>query len=660
MAITTDRVQQQAALGHSPRLGYVRALDGLRAYAVLAVMAFHLQWPVIGGGFLGVDLFFVLSGFLITAILLQTTSSNHLRGDLAHFYLRRTRRLLPALTLMLFAVGAWAALIALPEQIQRLRDQGLGTVFYVSNWVFLHEESTYFDAFADPSPLQHTWSLAIEEQFYLLWPVFVLVLLARRHRKTLFTITFFTTLASAAAMWIVAGTGAMNTAYLSSFTRVHELTIGALAALIATWTPQRTHRRTRPAPITLILAVTGMIIAGAMVFLSPQGFVYYQGGSVVFSIATATLIVILVRHRPNGGTLLGNRVLVWIGTISYGLYLWHWPMIVWLTPATTSLDELGLDALRILATFAAASLSFYLVEQPIKRGGWPHIAISKRAWWWAVPTSMAITAGLIIMSTASASSDTDASPVTHISKPDHLLGSPEGTTMLIVGDSVPQELMPELGEFAAKSDMRIIPLAFGGCSVVGAFQVDVDGGAFPWSRRCTEVTSLQDQVIAEHSPDIIVWYSNRERLGIRDEDGGIAQAGTVVHRRLMEQQIFDTAERFTTGGARLIIVQPAPKAIATIGRCSREPESGDCAASANQIDSFTWLRAVYSQVSAELPRVNLINVDDLLCPTGTPCAIEEFDGSPIRPDGVHIAHDLEPWFAQILLQRIIDVSGPQR
>lgn len=117
------------------RLRHIPALDGLRAIAVLAVIGYHLQWPLLGGGFLGVDLFFVLSGFLITSLLLAAPTDRPLREQLAEFYLRRSRRLLPALTLLLIAVSAWAAFIAIPEQIGNLRQQGLGTVFYVSNWV---------------------------------------------------------------------------------------------------------------------------------------------------------------------------------------------------------------------------------------------------------------------------------------------------------------------------------------------------------------------------------------------------------------------------------------------------------------------------------------------------------------------------------------------
>ncbi len=652
-------------------LRYVPALDGLRAIAVLAVIAYHLNWPLIGGGFLGVDLFFVLSGFLITAILLKTSRSpsaapRSLRSDLIVFYLRRTRRLLPALTVLLLAVSAWAAFVALPEQITNLRAQGLGAVFYVSNWVFIAEDTTYFEAFTDPSPLQHTWTLAIEEQFYLVWPVVVLVFLARRHRSWLIGGSLAIAAASAVLMWTTASSGALNTAYLGTFTRVHELMIGALAALLIDRPRRGQHRLSAPrrtaGTITGTITVSAVFIGASMVLLSPQGLAYYQGGSVLFSVVAAVLILTLVRHRPDGGAILGNPVLRWIGAISYGLYLWHWPMIVWLTPATTSLEGLALDAVRLTATFAAAAVSYYAIEKPIRHGGWQHLKITTRAWWWAVPTSMAVTATLLIAATSSTSADTaEASPASRVAAADHLLGSTstDGPSLLIIGDSVPQEVMPALGEAAAAADAQIIPLAFGGCSAVGLFQIDTDGSPFTWSRRCTDTTALQDAALAEHSPDTVIWYSNRERFGVRTDDGEPILAGTPEHRRVMEDAIWDSAQRLTASGANLLIVQPAPKAQATIGLCAREPESADCAASSTQVESFTWLRSVYSQVAAELPGVNLISVDDVLCPSGAPCGVEEIDGIPIRPDGVHIANDLEPWFAEILMQRILDAENRQ-
>lgn len=658
-APTSPPVRRRDAVGWNG--GYVAALDGLRAVAVLAVIGYHLQWPFIGGGFLGVDLFFVLSGFLITSILLRLPSDRPLRSHLAHFYLRRTRRLLPALTLLLIAVSAWAAFIAIPEQLTNLRQQGLGTIFYVSNWVFMAEDVTYFEAFTDPSPLQHTWSLAIEEQFYLVWPLLLLVLLVRRvPRLWLVMATTVIALGSAILMWVTASSGALNDAYLGTFSRIHELLIGALAAMLisglALSRSQGRHRAASPVVVTVTVLASSAVIAASMVLLTPEGTAYYEGGSVLFSVVVATLIVVLVRYRPDGGFILGNPVMRWIGAISYGLYLWHWPIIVWLTPATTPFNGLALDAVRLLVMFAASALSFYAIEQPIRRGGWPRVPISTRAWWIAVPVSMAVTAGLMIASTGAATAGAqEPESQAKVAAADHLLGTGnnDDRTLLITGDSVPKELMGALDDAAAQRDVSIIPLAFGGCSVVGLFQVEDDGSGFTWSRRCTDAPRLQDDALVEYSPDTVVWFSNRERYGVRVGDDEILAAGSPEHRARLEAEIEARARALTTTGAELVIVQPAAKAQETIGRCSRDPQGLGCSGDPAQVESFEWLRSVYARVADEIPGVRLVSVDDILCPTGAPCPTEYHDGRAIRPDGVHIARDLEPWFAEILLDRIL-------
>ena len=659
---TRPRTAAPIADASSSHLRYIPALDGLRAIAVLAVIAYHLQWPLIGGGFLGVDLFFVLSGFLITSLLIRTPATGTLREHLAQFYLRRSRRILPALTLLLIAVAAWAAFVALPEQITHLRAQGLGTVFYVSNWVFMAEDVTYFEAFTDPSPLQHTWSLAIEEQFYLVWPLIVLLAIGRRlHRTWLISGSLAIAMASAAVMWATASSGALNDAYLGTFSRIHELMIGALAALLITGRTRGRHRYTPPRLVSTTDMSAAVLIAVAMVVLSPEGMAYYEGGSVVFSIVVATLIVVLVRHRPNGGVILGNPAVRWIGAISYGLYLWHWPIIVWLTPATTPFDGLALDLVRLAVMFTVAAASYYVIEQPIRKGGWRHLALTTRAWWWAVPTSMAVTAAFLIVSTTSAASEAaEASPPAKVSAADHLLGStsPTARRILVVGDSVPQEVMGALDAVGVQRDVQVIPLAFGGCSVVGLFQVEDDGSRFTWSKRCLDTTMLQNEALTDLTPDTVVWYSNRERNSIRGADGEPIVAGTAEHRAALEAAILDTAQRLTSRGAELIIVQPVPKAESTVGLCSREPEAADCSASPTHAESMTWLRSAYALAAQETPRTRIVTVDDLLCPSGAPCPADERDGIVIRPDGVHIAEQLEPWFAAALLDRVLAASAP--
>ncbi|MFY9332092.1 MAG: acyltransferase family protein [Candidatus Nanopelagicales bacterium] len=651
---------QSSSLAARP-IPRIPALDALRGVAVLAVFAYHLDWFWLPGGFLGVDLFFVLSGFLITTLLLAIPVERPLRIALTEFFTRRSRRLLPALLLLLITVSAWAAWFADPDHIAHLRAQSIGSLFSVANWVFIAEGVTYESAASDPSVLQHTWSLAIEEQFYLLWPFLIGMCVVRRVRAR--WVVLFTTLlavGSAITMAMWAAAGEMNTAYLGTFSRIHEILIGCLGAFAVAHLSTRSRRRAAPAvpPRWLVtggIVASAAVMAWAMATLTPTTTAYYRGGSIIFSIASLSLIVLLVLWRPPGGPLLRSRILRWVGGISYGLYLWHWPIIIWLTPASTPWSGLTLDAIRIAAAFALATGSFYLLELPIRRGGWEFLPINARAWWRALPVAVGLVLTSLLVSTGAAASQTQAATNDAVALPDHILGSQVGVNkvILVVGDSVPNELMSALADQADLRNIQLVPLAFGGCSAVGLFQVDDQGNAFSWSRRCTDVVDFQEQAIASYQPDIVVWYSNRERFGIRTDNGDVLLAGSEEHVSRVVAAIAETRDRLTSGGNELVIVEPVPKAEETAGACSINHEANGCSHDPDQLQSFAWLNATLRNVAAASNRVRIVTVNDALCPGGPPCATAERDGTVIRPDGVHIADEAEDWFAGVLLDRIM-------
>jgi peptidoglycan/LPS O-acetylase OafA/YrhL len=239
--------------------GWRPGLDGLRAIAVLSVMAYHEPNLVLAGGFLGVDLFFVLSGFLITGLLLD----EHRRSgkvSLRSFWNRRGRRLLPALAAMLLAVVVVTTLIGDVNQRRDLPGGLLSAVFYVSNWNLIAQHQSYFDQFTSLSPLQHLWSLAIEEQFYLLWPIVVIACLSRS-RKLLIGVTAVATLASIGLMAFFLGEGDPSRSYYGTDTRMFALLIGALGALFA-WELRPSGTK------TFFAGVLGLVaLAGAFLFL---------------------------------------------------------------------------------------------------------------------------------------------------------------------------------------------------------------------------------------------------------------------------------------------------------------------------------------------------------------------------------------------------------
>src|SRR5262245_30632620 len=278
----------EAASGIDLSLPRVRALDGLRGVAVIAVLLFHDQR--LKGGYLGVDLFFVLSGFLITSLLLAD-HDRHGRVGLRRFYERRARRLLPALGLALVMVAIYAAVWARPEELPRIRWDGIATLFYVQNWREIFTQTSYWDAFTAPSPLQHTWSLSIEEQFYALWPLLLIGVLAiRRSARTVLTVTL--ALAAAGATYTILAAqdgGDTRFLYYSTFTRAPALLLGAALAAFVAMRGHVSSRRGRVALEVLAIVAVGYL-AYAWSHQAGQGPSLYRGPLLLCGLATVAVI----------------------------------------------------------------------------------------------------------------------------------------------------------------------------------------------------------------------------------------------------------------------------------------------------------------------------------------------------------------------------------
>jgi peptidoglycan/LPS O-acetylase OafA/YrhL len=345
----------------------IRALDGLRGVAVIAVLLFHDQR--LRGGYLGVDLFFVLSGFLITSLLLAD-HQQHGRVGLRNFYARRARRLLPALGLALFGVALYAAVWARPAELPRIRWDGIGTLFYVQNWREIFTQQSYWDAFTAPSPLQHAWSLSIEEQFYAFWPVLLIgVLAVRRSARAVLGVTL--ALAAAAATFTLVSayrSGDARFLYYSTVTRAPALLLGAaLAALFALRGPVAS-RAGRIALEAGALASIGYL-AYAWSHQVGEGLSLYRGPLLLCGIA-AVVVIAAAAHPAHGpiARVLAVPPLVGVGLISYGLYLFHWPVYLVLTPARTGLTGWTLFAERVTVSVLIALASYWLIEQPVRHG----------------------------------------------------------------------------------------------------------------------------------------------------------------------------------------------------------------------------------------------------------------------------------------------------
>src|ERR1700722_11498530 len=363
---------------------YLPGLDGLRALAVLAVVAYHLGLSWVPGGLLGVGVFFTLSGYLITDLLLgQHAQTGSLQ--LTDFWLRRARRLLPALFVMLAVVVAWVALLD-RSQLAGLRGAVAAAATYVSNWYLIAEHTSYFARFGPPSPLGHLWSLAVEEQFYLIWPFVLLVLLflarPRRHagaraaggtgsgrRYVLAVVTLLLAAASAVAMAALYHPGYDPTrVYDGTDTRAFALLLGAALAFV--W-PTRQPRREVGAVSRWCLdgvGLLGLLVIGALIWRTTEYSAFlYRGGLVVLSLATVLVLAAVAAPAGRLGAVLGAAPLRWIGVRSYGIYLWHFPIIALTTPADGH-DPAPRAALQVAATIAVAALSWHFVEEPIRHG----------------------------------------------------------------------------------------------------------------------------------------------------------------------------------------------------------------------------------------------------------------------------------------------------
>jgi peptidoglycan/LPS O-acetylase OafA/YrhL len=350
-------------------------LDGLRALAVLAVIAYHEQFSWAPGGLLGVGVFFTLSGFLITSLLVGEWAAAG-RVRLGDFWLHRARRLLPALFVMLAVVTAWVTL-ADRARLASLRGAVGASAAYFSNWYLIARNQSYFARFAPPAPLDHLWSLAVEEQFYLLWPLLLvagLIWLRRRGSATAWLIvpTLVLTAASAFAMVRLYQPGMDPTrVYEGTDTRAFGLLIGAVLALAWPSPGKRgahTGPRTRSRVLLDAAGLAGLACIGLLIWRVGEYSAFaYRGGLVLLSVATAAVVAATAYPASIVGKALGWGPLRWIGVRSYGIYLWHFPVIVMTSTANVK-PSLPLAGLQIAASVLLAALSWELIEEPIRHG----------------------------------------------------------------------------------------------------------------------------------------------------------------------------------------------------------------------------------------------------------------------------------------------------
>ncbi|MFP7300387.1 acyltransferase family protein [Neobacillus niacini] len=349
---------------------YMPGIDGLRAVAVLGVILYHLNIPWFQGGFSGVTVFFVLSGYLITDILIDEWQKNN-KIDFLRFMIRRFRRLAPAVLVMIFLVSLWVIVTNHPS-FEKLRSDFLPSILYITNWWYIIREVSYFDSFGHASPFTHLWSLAIEEQFYLLWPLLMILGFTFIKRKRVQVLAILIGVVISA--WLMAilylPGDDPSRVYYGSDTRAFSLLLGAALAFV--WPSQRLSK-TVPRHAGLVLEIIGitsfLLIVILFMVTSQFDSFHYQGGMLFLSIVTILVVAALAHPASQLAKWLSVKPLLWIGVRSYGIYLWHYPIII-LTSPIVNTDGLILwrITLQLFFTLVISELSYRYVEVPIRQG----------------------------------------------------------------------------------------------------------------------------------------------------------------------------------------------------------------------------------------------------------------------------------------------------
>jgi peptidoglycan/LPS O-acetylase OafA/YrhL len=658
-----------AAVADARQLPHLPSLDGLRAVSVLAVMAYHLEVGWARGGFLGVDTFFVLSGFLITTLLVLEFRR---AGTIAlpAFWIRRIRRLVPAVLLVLLFVAAYNHLAVATWDRWRIRGDALSTLLYVANWRFVVEQASYFELFGAASPLRHMWSLAIEEQFYLAWPVLTLLCLraGRGSLRTLALVCVAGTVASAAMMAATYDANDPSRAYYGTDSRAHALLVGALLALFLRVPRSQATRRKRARARYGSVAFVAIVASWVTVSATSAG--YYRGGSLLYALAVAVVIGGAVEEGPLR-TALSRPTLAWIGRISYGLYLWHWPIYVWLVPSRVHVDGVALDALRVMTTFAAATASYYLVERPIRLRRVPDL----RAVTVFATTAVAVVLVGAVSFASAARATAPPSYLRAFGHPSPCRGPAAGEQrtalaaagrervpdpafgrLVLVGDSIGCSLFTGLWATGRVAGFDAAQASIVGCGVVSDEIVPTRGqGTMRGTDRCHDLVRFAvSGTIARTDPDVVVWLSAWERMSLR-AGGDTFTAGTREADRLLLDRMERAYERMTEQGARLVMLTVPPS--------SPGSALGTRFAVSEERDAQTLhLNELLTTFATRHPgTVRLVDLAAHVCPNGTPCR-PTVDGFRPRPDGTHFSPAGAAWAAAWVVGQLSapsDRPGPR-
>lgn len=652
-------------MSESRTIEYRPHLDGLRAVAVLLVFVFHAAPAALPGGFIGVDMFFVLSGFLITTILLRQLD-NPSPGILRGFYARRLKRLMPASIVLIAVVvlreAVWGGALEYPTRLREVR----ATLLYVANWNLIDQADDYFAEGLAGSPLRHMWSLAVEEQFYLVWPI-VLVAVFRLggRRRTLMLLTTGLSVLSAAAMVWFYDVSSVSRAYYGTDSRLFQPLLGALLAIALTLSrrPAREPNRgwvRRAIPISTALSLAALVLSTTWITGTSRS--YYLGGAVV--VAAATIIVILTLEVQTANPvrrILSWRPMVWLGQISYGFYLWHWPVILWLRPPSGAsfADRRLVNLLQLGLTIALAVGSYVIVERTVRQ------ARTRRVWMPFVGAAASIAAVLVLAGSMltspvnplaeSAVKDRSYHPCPDNPAPCVKVEPVESgaMTVALVGDSTAQAYDPAMTVLAKKYGFRYVHAAVGGCPI-GHRLLATGSGADqhkPSNFTCFDETpGIYDEVLEEWAPDLILatsWNESNQHI----TDGVVIPSRTDEHLAQTRTALDDAIAVLTEGGAKVVFLSILPPGPTVECLSESPPTAGSCVRSVSPNSRESQYNQIFREVADSTPSVlGMIDLIDVICPGGA-CPLQ-VDEVVVRYDGRHFTGTQSRRLAPVLDERL--------
>jgi peptidoglycan/LPS O-acetylase OafA/YrhL len=598
------------ASGFSRIGSHIPGLDGIRALAVLAVLGFHGGVPGMAGGNIGVDVFFVLSGFLITSLLVEEWERSR-AISLRAFYERRARRLLPALLVCMGLIVVYAACFAEPDTLSSLRGDALSTLGYVANWRFILSDQGYFVHFGPPSPLLHMWSLAVEEQFYLVWPTVALLTLRRWGRRGVGVVAAAGAVASAIVTVALADAGAStNRLYYGTDTRAQEIMIGALLAVL--WpTLHRWHR-------TGLMTLAGLAGAGGLIWAAHSvdgqgGFLYHGGYTIIALGAAAVILVVVELPRSALGRLLGLRGLGYIGRISYGAYLYHYPLFLILDGQRTGLTGLPLLALRLAATGVMAVASYHLVELPLRS----RRRISRRPLFTGGTACLAaVVAGLVVATLPVAAQTVPISAAGKASLHDiprtlpSTLAGGRRVRVVLMGDSMALTLGEGLGTDASAWGIAFDNQGTIGCDLDPDSTVNIEGSIGRAAQGCVDWPTKWTHLVDTRDPDVVAVELGRWEVSDRIVDGTWTAIGEKAWDGLYSAELSRAITILSSRGAHIVLFT-LPYILQTTDAPNGTPWD------INQPVRTNEYNALIRRVAARFPeKVTVIDLNRMLGPRG--------------------------------------------